>query len=168
MHRGRRPYYPDAHDMSRLLRIEVQVETLVDELYAYVADPTLGRQRAQHPVLEELDGPGTLGMDPEVLETMRADGVHRRDEVEAFVAWSLAACSTATPRAIRRVTAKRPTRREADVLRLIAVGRTNPEIAASLEVSRHTVKRHIDNLYAKLGISSRAQAAAWAQREGFA
>jgi DNA-binding NarL/FixJ family response regulator len=51
-------------------------------------------------------------------------------------------------------------------LRLVAAGMTNPEIAAALAVSRHTVKRHLDNLFAKLGLSSRAEATAYALREG--
>jgi DNA-binding CsgD family transcriptional regulator len=151
--------------MGRLVRIEVKVETLVDELHAYVADPTLGRRREEHPVLDEVDGPGTLGMDPDILELMRTDGVRRREDVDAWVSWSLAACALATPRAVRQIAAQRPTRREAEVLRLIAQGRTNPEIAAALSVSRHTVKRHVDNVFAKLGVSSRAEAAAYALRE---
>jgi DNA-binding NarL/FixJ family response regulator len=52
------------------------------------------------------------------------------------------------------------------VLRLVAAGKTNPDVAAELVVSRHTVKRHLDNLFAKLGLSSRAEAAAYALREG--
>lgn len=152
--------------MARLIRLEVKVEALVDELHAYVAEPTLSRRREAHPVLDELTGPGTLGMNPDVLEMMRADGVSRRDDVDAFVSWSLAACASAAPAAVRQVAVRRPTRREAQVLRLVAAGRTNPEIAAALAVSRHTVKRHLDNLFDKLGISSRAEAATYAQRSG--
>ena len=152
--------------MRRLVRIEVKVDTLVDELHAYVTDPPLVRQDEPYSVLGEVDGPGTLGMDAEVLETMRVDGVHRREDVASFVSWSLAVCAAAAPRAIRRVPAGRPTRREVEVLRLVAAGRTNPQIAAALSVSRHTVKRHLDNLFAKLDISSRAEATAYALREG--
>ena len=152
--------------MSRLVRIEVNVDTLVDELHAYVTDPPAVRRRERYDVLSEVDGPGTLGIDIETLEMMRVDGVHERELVADVVSWSLSACATAAPRAIRRVAAGRPTRREVQVLRLVAAGKTNQEIATALTVSRHTVKRHLDNLFAKLALSSRAEAAAYALREG--
>jgi LuxR family maltose regulon positive regulatory protein len=50
------------------------------------------------------------------------------------------------------------TRRELEVLRLIAAGQSNQAIAANLVISITTVKRHISNLYAKLGVKSRTQA----------
>ena len=151
--------------MSRLVRIEVNVDTLVDELHAYVTDPPAVRRGERYDVLSEVDGPGTLGIDTETLEMMRVDGVHERAHVAEVVSWSLSACATAAPRAIRRVAAGRPTRREVQVLRLVAAGKTNQEIATALTVSRHTVKRHLDNLFAKLALSSRAEAAAYALRE---
>ncbi|MDP8930654.1 MAG: response regulator transcription factor, partial [Actinomycetota bacterium] len=54
------------------------------------------------------------------------------------------------------------TPREAEVLRLLAGGASNQEIADELVVSRHTVRRHVSNLLAKLGVDSRTAAAAWA------
>jgi DNA-binding NarL/FixJ family response regulator len=51
------------------------------------------------------------------------------------------------------------THREIDVLRLIAEGRTNPEIAKELFVSMGTVKAHVQHILAKLGVSDRTQAA---------
>jgi DNA-binding NarL/FixJ family response regulator len=52
--------------------------------------------------------------------------------------------------------------RELEVLRLVAAGKTNREIAASLVISEHTVARHIQNIFAKLGLSSRSAATAFA------
>jgi ATP/maltotriose-dependent transcriptional regulator MalT len=52
--------------------------------------------------------------------------------------------------------------RELEVLRLVAAGSTNRQIAAALVVSEHTVARHLQNIFAKLGISSRTAAAAFA------
>jgi DNA-binding CsgD family transcriptional regulator len=53
-------------------------------------------------------------------------------------------------------------RRELEVLRLIASGKSNRQIAAELVISEHTVARHVQNIYAKLGLSSRAAATAFA------
>jgi DNA-binding CsgD family transcriptional regulator len=52
--------------------------------------------------------------------------------------------------------------REVEVVRLVAAGSTNREIAVSLVISEHTVARHLQNIYAKLGVSSRAAATAYA------
>lgn len=56
------------------------------------------------------------------------------------------------------------TRRESEVLALVALGRSNAQIAVALTVSPATVKRHAENIYAKLGVESRTAAAAVAQR----
>jgi two-component system response regulator DesR len=56
--------------------------------------------------------------------------------------------------------------REQEVLDLIARGRTNPEIAARLHLSPHTVKEHTSGLYRKLGVRNRAEAVRRAQRLG--
>ena len=58
-------------------------------------------------------------------------------------------------------------RREAEVLRLVAEGLSNREIAFSLVLSEHTVHRHIANILRKLTQSSRAAAAAQATRAGY-
>lgn len=52
--------------------------------------------------------------------------------------------------------------REAQVLRLIATGKTNREIAEALFISEKTVARHVSNIFDKLGVSSRTGATAWA------
>jgi DNA-binding NarL/FixJ family response regulator len=54
------------------------------------------------------------------------------------------------------------TEREMEVLVLVAAGRTNREIATALVISDHTVRRHLQNIFAKLGVSSRAAATAYA------
>jgi DNA-binding CsgD family transcriptional regulator len=52
--------------------------------------------------------------------------------------------------------------RELEVLRLVAAGKTNRDIAATLVVSEHTVARHVQNIFGKLGVSSRTAATAFA------
>jgi putative nucleotidyltransferase with HDIG domain len=54
------------------------------------------------------------------------------------------------------------TERQVEVLRLVARGLSNPEIARSLVISRRTAERHVQDIYAKIGVSSRAGAALFA------
>jgi ATP/maltotriose-dependent transcriptional regulator MalT len=54
------------------------------------------------------------------------------------------------------------TARELEILRLVAAGQTNREIATTLVISDHTVRRHLQNIFAKLGVPSRAAATAFA------
>ena len=58
------------------------------------------------------------------------------------------------------------TQRQVEILRLIAAGRTNNEIATILCLSPHTVARHVANILDRAGLSNRAEAAAHAQRIG--
>ncbi len=60
------------------------------------------------------------------------------------------------------------TRREREVLDLIALGRSNKRIAAELEISEKTVKAHVGRVLAKLGVADRTQAAVLAVRRGIA
>ena len=100
-----------------------------------------------------------------------------RDAVVAFErvgARLLAASASAALRDLERAPAapaaqERPdglTRREVEVLRLLAEGLSNAGIARSLGVSEFTVKRHVANLLGKLDLPTRAAAAAYATRSG--
>jgi DNA-binding CsgD family transcriptional regulator len=60
------------------------------------------------------------------------------------------------------------TPREVEVLRLLAGGASNQEIAATLVISVHTVERHLANIYAKIGARRRADATRYALRHGLA
>ena len=58
------------------------------------------------------------------------------------------------------------TSRELEVLRLVAKGRSNREIASALVISEHTVARHVQNIFTKLGVPSRTAAGAFAFEHG--
>jgi DNA-binding NarL/FixJ family response regulator len=58
------------------------------------------------------------------------------------------------------------TPRELEVLKLVALGLSNPDIAQRIVLSEHTVRRHLANILRKLNLSSRAAAAAWGVRTG--
>lgn len=73
----------------------------------------------------------------------------------------------ATPAASQAKPAREPlTEREMDVVRLVARGRTNQEVAAELFVSLSTVKTHLGSIQAKLGARNRVEIAAWAWESG--
>lgn len=76
-----------------------------------------------------------------------------------------AAPDLARARALARPPGDRPaglTRRELEVLRLVSSGKSNQAIATELVISRHTVARHVQNIFTKLGVTSRAAAVAFA------
>src|SRR5204863_3239393 len=60
------------------------------------------------------------------------------------------------------------TKREVEVLRLVALAKTNREVAASLVLSQKTVERHLSHIFAKLQVSSRAGATRVAIQAGIA
>jgi DNA-binding NarL/FixJ family response regulator len=80
------------------------------------------------------------------------------------------------PKAAREVLARRSERkdepelskREREVLELVAQGLPNKRIAFELSISEKTVKTHLTNIFERLGVSDRYQAALWAHRHGLA
>jgi len=58
------------------------------------------------------------------------------------------------------------TRREGEVLKQLALGLSNKEIASALAISYETVKEHVQHILRKVGVSDRTQAAVWAVRKG--
>ena len=60
------------------------------------------------------------------------------------------------------------TDREREILRMVAEGKANKQIAAELVISERTARTHVSNILRKLNLSSRTQAALWAVREGVA
>jgi LuxR family maltose regulon positive regulatory protein len=68
-----------------------------------------------------------------------------------------------SPTSVKSILPEPLTEREIDVLKLMAAGLTNPEIAENLVVSAGTVKKHASHIYKKLGVHSRTEAAARAR-----
>lgn len=116
---------------------------------------TANRERGFNEAAREAGAQGTLwktGSAGELLETLRAVG---RGE-ESF-----------DPRHPRRPPGRAAlSPRERDVLRLVAAGATNREIAARLEVGDETVKTLLARSFAKLGVRRRAEAVSEAHRRG--
>jgi two-component system, NarL family, response regulator LiaR len=90
--------------------------------------------------------------------------------IRAAAAGQVPLSPKAAERLMREVRApKKPevlTARETEVLRLMAQGLANKEIARALNIGEKTVKTHISNVLAKLGVPSRTQAALYAARFG--
>lgn len=87
------------------------------------------------------------------------------DQARAFTARALARLPRLPPPTSRRVARDAHgglTPREREVAALIALGRTNREIAAQLVLSERTVEKHVENVMQKLAFTSRAQVAVWA------
>ena len=93
-----------------------------------------------------------------------------RRAIKAAAAGQVQLSPEAAARLIREVRApdspEALTGRETDVLRLLAEGKANKEIAQALSVGEKTVKTHVSNILAKLGVQSRTQAALYAVRIG--
>ena len=105
------------------------------------------------------------GRGPEAAEQADlARAAARAMGAEPLLAELRALGTSAAPRADDRPAAL--TARELDVLGLIATGRSNRQIAGQLFISEKTVSVHVSNILAKLGVSSRTEAAAHASREG--
>ena len=129
---------------------------LVDEAHAYATDPRPDRSALRR--TERLRRLAAPELPTAQLDAMLLEGVPSLRDVEAFVAAASCAGGAAARGAL--MGARAPTRREAEVLALVADGRTTREIAELLKLSTCTVRRHVRNACRKLGAASRAQAVA--------
>jgi DNA-binding NarL/FixJ family response regulator len=98
-----------------------------------------------------------------LVETIRraaaGESAWTRDELRRVTG------ALATPRLVADVEVPL-TQRESEVLRQLAFGLTNKEIALALHISYETVKEHVQHILRKIGVSDRTQAAVWAVRKG--
>ena len=115
----------------------------------------------------ELDAPYEVARTRELIA--RACSALGDDEATRSSARRRVSCSNASARhptwpgsRPRQAARHGLSERELEVLRLVASGKSNREIGAALVISEHTVARHVQNIYAKLRVSSRAAATAFA------
>jgi DNA-binding NarL/FixJ family response regulator len=105
-----------------------------------------------------------------LLKDTHADELCRA--IKAAAAGQVQLSPEAAARLVREVRAPESpealTERETDVLRLLAQGKANKEIAAALSIGEKTVKTHVSNILMKLGVRSRTQAALYAAQIGLA
>ena len=103
-----------------------------------------------------------------LLKDTQADELCRA--IKAAANGQVQLSSQAAARLVREIklpdSPEKLTERETDVLRLLALGRSNKEIANELVIGEKTVKTHVSNILMKLGLSSRTQAALHAVRIG--
>lgn len=103
-----------------------------------------------------------------LLKTTDAEELRR--SIRAAAAGQVQLSADAAARLMREVRApdspETLTERETDVLRLVAEGKANKEIAQGLGIGEKTVKTHVSSILAKLGLQSRTQAALYAARIG--
>lgn len=135
------------------------------------------KQLEGHPQVLVLSAYGEVEV---VFEMLRAgvDGYMLKDEDPDRIIEGIRAVSKYQPwlsgeieekirqGSIDRIFEPNLTPREEEVLRLMARGLSNEQIASELGIAEGTVKNHVSNLYAKLGVNSRAQAVAWAWLHG--
>ena len=130
-------------------------------------DPTIGvvilSSYSDEAQIEAARQAGALGYVVKTVEPIDLAVVLRRAlSGESFAVWGVE-----EPQAVAQTTGEVPlSEREAAVLEAVARGLSNREIGRQLWISEQTVKFHLRNVYRKLGISSRTEAARYAYRTG--
>lgn len=170
----------DGVEALRLAR-ELQPDVVLMDLLMPKLDGIAATQeiRRQFPDTEVLALTSVLE-DASVVGAIRAGAIgyllkntqaeELRHAIKAAAAGQVQLSPEAATRLMREVRAPESpeslTDRETDVLRLLAVGKANKEIAQTLSIGEKTVKTHVSNILAKLGVQSRTQAALYAARIG--
>jgi ATP/maltotriose-dependent transcriptional regulator MalT len=154
------------YDSAMLDAVVAHAEGAV-ELAKGNASAALARLRHAQRIWLELDAPYEIARTRELIaKACAALGDDEASSLELEAAQELFERLGAAPDLARLTSAPGPTyglsERELEVLRLVAAGKSNREIASTLVISEHTVARHLQNMYAKLGLSSRAAATAFA------
>jgi len=168
-----------ALEMAHELKPDVVLMDLLMPVMDGLAATTAIRQQlpdteviALTSVLEDVSVVGAVkaGAIGYLLKDTQADDLRRA--IKAAAAGQVQLSPEAAARLVREVRAPESpealTERETDVLKLLAKGKANKEIAAELTIGEKTVKTHVSNILMKLGVQSRTQAALYAAQSGLA
>ncbi|MCE7985014.1 MAG: DNA-binding response regulator [Caldilinea sp. CFX5] len=172
----------DGAEAVRLAR-ELKPDVILMDLLMPVMDgiTAIGLLRRELPDTEIIALTSVLE-DAAVVGAMRAGAIgyllkdtkaaELRRAIKAAAAGQVQLSPQAAARLVREIRApenpEKLTEREIDVLRLLAQGQSNKEIAHTLTLGEKTVKFHVSNILAKLGVPSRTQAALYAVQIGLA
>jgi LuxR family maltose regulon positive regulatory protein len=149
-----------------------ELRTRLAQLRWRARDPAAAAAWLAPMLAQAADGPrGALFALPALRELASASWDHRLDEAAQATLRAWADAASAAPAGFAPApTPSKPLRellsaRETEVLALMARGMSNKLIARELDLSPHTVKRHVANLLDKLDLESRGQAALWYQAQ---
>lgn len=167
----------EAIDLTRQLQPDVVLmDLLMPVVDGIAATSTIRREMPDTEVLaltsvledEKVIGAIRAGAIGYLLKDTEADEL--RNAIKAAAAGQVQLSPKAAARLMREVNAPNSpemlTERETEVLRLLALGQANKEIARTLNIGEKTVKTHVSNILGKLGVQSRTQAALHAVRIG--
>lgn len=140
--------YDSVHRASDFCSARQFASTAVGELYR--------AQGIKHNILIPLGPDGVAG---HRVELFRFEGPDYSDRDLALLTLLRPALAEKQHRARRRRQAAQLTTRQHEIMRLVAAGMTNRQVARTLNLSEGTVRRHLENIYARLGVTSRTAAA---------
>ena len=174
----------EARDGAEALRMALQLQP--DVVLMDLLMPVMDGIQATAAIRREAPGVEVVALtsvleDAAVVDAVRAGAIgyllkdteahELRRAIKAAAAGQVELCPEAAARLLREVrtpdqSPEPLTERETDVLRLLAQGMSNQEIARALNVGDQTIKTHVSHILAKLGVPSRTQAALHAIRIG--
>jgi DNA-binding NarL/FixJ family response regulator len=150
---------PDADGLNCLARIKLDLPNVPVVMFSGYDNPTYV---ARAVALGAAGYVSKCASKKEIIEAIRVaargDAIWTREELRRVTG------ALATPRAGANVEVPL-TKRENEVLKQLAFGLTNKEIAQALGISYETVKEHVQHILRKVGVSDRTQAAVWAVRK---
>jgi DNA-binding NarL/FixJ family response regulator len=119
---------------------------------------------------EEIDAAFAAGASVYCVKTATQDdlasGIRQAFERSIFLASTSVAAPAAPLQEVAAMPATELTRREHEILKLVAEGYSNSQLAKMLWVTEQTVKFHLSNIYRKLDVANRTEASRWAQVHG--
>ena len=150
---------PEGDGLSCLARIKLDLPDMPVVMFSSFDNPTYVARAVALGAAGYLDKSASR---TEIINAIRAaasgDTIWSRDELRRVTG------ALAAPRSGAEIDVSL-TKRESEVLKQLAFGLTNKEIAQSLGISYETVKEHVQHILRKIGVSDRTQAAVWAVRK---